>query len=216
LGGKSVINILVADDHAVVRRGVREILDEADGLQVGGEASTVKEVVQLVRSEDFDVIVLDIKMPDGSGLDALKQIRQLKPATKVCILSIYPEQQYAIRAFRSGASGYLTKESAADELLEAIHRIAAGGKSVSRTLAITLADELTRETPAELHELLSDREYQVLCAIAEGKPVKQIAESYSLSVKTVSTYRSRMMNKMGFKSTAEVIRYAVEKGLAQG
>jgi two-component system invasion response regulator UvrY len=210
-----VIRVLVADDHAVVRRGLVQILDEVPALIVAGQAASGRQVLQAVQRGDYDVLVLDIAMPDGGGLEVLRQLESLKPDLPVLILSMYSEKQYALRALKAGAAGYLTKESAPDELIAAIQTVARGEKYVSRSLAETLAEALGRETEKEPHETLSDREYQVMCLLAAGKTVADIAMELSLSVKTVSTYRARLLDKLRLKSTAEIIRYALERGLVQ-
>jgi DNA-binding NarL/FixJ family response regulator len=210
-----MIRVLVADDHAVVRRGVVQILEEAPDMVVAGEASTGRQVLQAVQTHDYDVVLLDIAMPDGGGLEVLRQLQTLKPDLRVLILSMYPERQYARRALKAGAAGYLTKESVPDELIAALRRVAEGGKYVSQSLAETLARELVGEVEREPHEMLSDREYQVMTLLAAGKTVTEIAADLSLSVKTVSTYRARILEKLNLKNTAEIIRYALERGLVE-
>jgi len=208
-----MIRVLVADDHAVVRRGVRQILEEAPDMVVAGEASTCHEVLRAVWEHDYDVLVLDIAMPDGGGLEVLKQLRTLKPGLRTLILSMYSEKQYALRALMCGAAGYLTKESAPAELLSAIRKVALGGHYLTQTVAEELAAEVGGEPGKEPHASLSDREYQVLHLLATGKSVTAIAAELSLSVKTVSTYRGRILEKLGLKNTAEIVRYAFEHGL---
>jgi two-component system invasion response regulator UvrY len=210
-----MIRVLVADDHAVVRRGLVQILTEAPDMVVAGEASTGREVLQAVRKHDYDVLVLDIAMPEGGGLEVLQQLQTLKPDLHVLILSMYPERQYAVRALKTGAVGYLTKESVPDELIAAIRKVARGGKYVTQSLAEQLASELRGEVEKEPHKTLSDREYQVMTLLAAGKSVTDIATKLSLSVKTVSTYRARILNKLYLKSTAEIIRYALEHELVE-
>ncbi len=210
-----MIRVFVADDHAVVRRGVLQILAEAPDMVAAGEASTGREVLQAVRQHDYDVLVLDIAMPDTNGLEVLNQLRTLKPDLRVLILSMYPERQYAVRALKAGAAGYLTKESAPDELIGAIRKVAQGGKYVTQSLAERLAAALGGELGKEPHETLSAREYQVLRLLAAGKTVSDIATELSLSVKTVSTYRTRILEKLDLRNTAEIIRYAFEHGLAE-
>ncbi len=210
-----MIRVLVADDHAVVRRGVLQILADAPDIVVAGEAATGREVLGAVQEHDYDVLVLDIAMPDGGGLEVLKQLRTLKLDLHVLILSMYPEKQYAVRALKAGAAGYLTKESAPDELVTAIRKVAQGGKYVTQSLAEKLAAEVGREVEKEPHETLSDREYQVTCLLAAGKTVTEIAAELSLSVKTASTYRARILEKLGLRNTAEIIRYALERELVE-
>ena len=208
-----MIRVLVADDHAVVRRGVVQILAESPHIVVAGEAATGGQVLQAVRENDYDIILLDIAMPGGSGLEVLKQLGSLDPNVRVLILSMYPEKQYAVRALKAGAAGYLTKDSAPDELIEAIDRISQGGKYITRSLAQELAGELGGKAGQDPHEALSDREYQVMRLLAAGKNVTEIAAQLSLSVKTVSTYRTRILEKLDLKTTAELMRYALERGL---
>lgn len=210
-----MIRVLVADDHAVVRRGVVQILDEAPDLIAAGEASTGRQVLQQVQENDYDVLVLDIGMPDGSGLEVLHQLRTLRPELRVLILSMYPERQYALRALKAGAAGYLTKESAPDELTAAVRRIAGGGKYITQSLAEELTAALVGETEKHPEEILSDREFQVVCMLAEGKTIAGIAEELSLSVKTISTYRARVLEKLNLSNTAEIIRYAFEHKLVE-
>jgi two-component system invasion response regulator UvrY len=210
-----MIRVLVADDHAVVRRGVVQILDEAPDLVPAGEASSGRQVLQQVQENDYDVLVLDIGMPDGSGLEVLHQLRTLRPELRVLILSMYPEKQYALRALKAGAAGYLTKESAPDELVAAVRRIAQGGKYITQSLAEELTAALVGEAEKSPEEILSDREFQVVCMLAEGKTIAGIAEELSLSVKTISTYRARVLEKLNLSNTAEIIRYAFEHKLVE-
>jgi DNA-binding NarL/FixJ family response regulator len=208
-----VIKILIADDHPIIRRGLRQILAEQPDVTALGEAQNVQEVLKLVRREDWDVVVLDISMPGGGGLEALKDLKMLCPAAAVLVLSIHPEDQYAVRALQAGAAGYLTKDSAPEELVKAIRKVLAGGKYVSPSFAETLALRLDAGLERPPHETLSDREHQVLCLIASGKTVSQIAAELALSVKTVSTYRGRVLEKLGLETTAELMRYAIQNGL---
>jgi two-component system invasion response regulator UvrY len=207
------MRILIADDHAVFRRGLRETLAEAFSRATYGEAKTAEETVDCVRRQDWDVVILDISMPGKSGLDILDDVKRLRPRTPVLLLTMHPEQQYARRALKAGAAGYLTKDSVPDELKVAIKRIVAGGRYVSTTLAEKLAADLRKGADIPLHELLSDREFQVLRMLASGKTVKEMAEELSLSVKTVSTYRGRILEKTGMKTNADLIRYALESQL---
>jgi two-component system invasion response regulator UvrY len=210
-----MIRVLVADDHAVVRRGVVQILDEAPDMIAAGEASTGRQVLNEVQERDFEVLVLDIGMPDGSGLEVLSQLQTLKPELRVLILSMYPEKQYAIRALKAGAAGYLTKESAPGELLTAIRRVAQGGKYITQALAEELAAGLVGETEKPPSESLSDREYQVVRLLARGKTVTEIASELALSIKTISTYRARILEKLNLRNTAEIIRYAFEHDIVE-
>jgi two-component system invasion response regulator UvrY len=209
------MKVLVADDHAVVRRGVLQILEDIPDMVAAGEASTGREVLRAVQEHDYDVLVLDIAMPDGGGLEVLKQLQSLKPNLRVLVLSMYPEKQYALRALKAGAAGYLTKESAPEELIAAIRKVARGGKYVTQSLAEKLAVELGDEVEKAPHEALSDREYQVMCLLTSGKTLTEIAADLSLSIKTVSTYRTRILDKLNLKSTADIIRYALEHGLVE-
>jgi two-component system invasion response regulator UvrY len=207
------MRVLIADDHAVFRRGLKETISEAFPKVTFGEAKTAQETVSLVRREDWEIVILDISMPGLSGLDILDDVRRLRPKLPVLFLSMHPEEQYARRALKSGAAGYLTKDSIPEELKEAVRRILTGGRYVSATLAEKLAFDLGRGADTPVHELLSSREFQVLRMIASGKTVKQIADEISLSVKTVSTYRARILEKTGMKTTAELIRYAFQAQL---
>jgi len=201
---------LIADDHTVVRRGVRQILEEAPLNLFVTEAGSAGEALKAVRDNAYDIVLLDISFPDGSGLEVLRQIRSNRPGTRVLLLSMYPEEQYARRALRSGASGYLTKDSAPDELVSAIQKVIAGGKYITQALAERLADEIGEKAP---HETLSDREFQVLTRLGAGKTIGKIAAELSLSPKTISTYRSRLLEKLNLKTTAEIIRYVIENRL---
>ena len=207
------IRLLIGDDHAVVRKGMKQILAETKDIVVADEAGDGREVLEKVRKNDFDMVLLDISMPGRDGLEVLKELKSLRPKLPVLMLSMYPEEQYAVRSLRSGASGYLTKDSAPDELISAIRKVSSGGKYVSASLAEKLALKLGANVEKPLHEALSDREYQVMCMIASGKTVKEIGEELSLSVKTVSTYRSRILDKMRLKGNAELTRYAIDNKL---
>ena len=210
-----MIKIFIADDHAIVREGLKQIVAETTDMAVTDEADTGHEVLEKVSENDYDVLVLDITMPGLNGLDALKQLRSQRPDLPVLVLSIHPEEQYAVRVLRAGASGYLTKESAPDELISAIRKVSMGGKYVTPSLAEKLASDLVADGKKPLHETLSDREYQVLCMIASGKTVTKIAEELFLSEKTISTYRSRILEKMKMKTNAELIHYAIKHGLVE-
>jgi two-component system, NarL family, invasion response regulator UvrY len=207
------MRVLIADDHAVFRRGLKETLGEAFSKVTFGEAKTAHETLDFVRRQDWDIVILDISMPGKSELDILHDLKALRQKLPVLFLSMHPEEQFARRALKSGAAGYLTKESVSEELKEAVRRILKGGRYVSATLAERLAFDLRGETEIPLHELLSDREFQVLRMIASGKTVKQIADDIALSVKTVSTYRTRILLKTGLNTTAELIRYALQNHL---
>ncbi len=208
-----MIKILIADDHAIVREGLKQIISETPDMVVAAEASNGEDVLEKVSANKYDVVLLDISMPGRSGLDILRQLKIEKPKLPVMMLSVHPEEQYAVRALRAGASGYLTKESAPDELIAAIRKISQGRKYVSSSLAEKLAVELGINVKKSRHEVLSDREFQVMLMIASGKTVKEIAEELSISVKTSSTYRARILEKMKMKNNAEIIYYAVKQGL---
>ena len=207
------MRVLISDDHAVFRRGLRETLAEAFPRVAFGEATTAQETLDQVRRQDWDVVVLDISMPGKSGLDILDDLKRLRPKLPILLLSMHPEQQFARRALKAGAAGYLTKDGVPEELKQAIKKITAGGRYVSATLAEKLALDLREGADLPLHELLSDREFQVLRMIASGKTVKEISVDLSLSVKTVSTYRARIMEKTGMKTNADLIRYALHSQL---
>ena len=209
------IRVLIADDHAIVRQGLRQILSDTPDLTVAGEAETGVQAVQLVRSGEWDVVLMDVSMPDRNGIDALKLIKKEYPRLPVLILSMYPEEQYAIRALKAGASGYLTKQSAPDLLVTAIRQVASGKKYVSPSLAEELANAIGEDTERPAHEKLSDREYQTLCMIASGKTPTEIAEALNLSVKTVSVYRARLLEKMHLRNNAELTHYGLKHGLAE-
>jgi DNA-binding NarL/FixJ family response regulator len=208
-----MIKILVADDHPIVRQGLKQILSEYPDMTVADEAGNGKEVLTKVGKKDFDIVLLDISMPGRNGLDILKELKTKKPKLPVLVLSIYPEDQYAVRVLKLGAAGYLTKESVPEELVAAIRKVARGRKYVSNSLAEKLASDLEINAEKPLHENLSDREYQVMFMIASGKRLKEISEELSLSIKTISTYRSRIMDKMQMRNNAELIRYALQNGL---
>ena len=210
-----MIRILVADDHAVVREGLKQIVRETSDIVVTGEAADGREVLRLIREHAWDVVLLDIAMPGRSGLDILKELKAEEPRLPVLMLSMYPEEQYAVRALKAGASGYLTKESVPDELISAIRKVSAGGKYVSSSLAEKLAYDLEADAERPVHETLSDREYQVMCMIARGETLKDIADKLCLSIKTISTYRSRILEKMRMKNNAEIMHYAIKYHLEE-
>jgi len=205
-----MIRILIADDHPVVRRGLKETLSEAFTQVTFGEATTAEDAVKQVEKQNWDVVILDISMPGKSGLDILDDLHHLRPRLPILLLSMHPEGQFARRALKSGAAGYLTKDSVSTELTEAVRRVRAGGRYVSASLAEALAFDLRSGADAPIHELLSNREFQVLRMLASGMTVKQIADEIALSVKTISTYRARILLKTGLKTTADLIRYALQ------
>ncbi|HOD28386.1 MAG TPA: response regulator transcription factor [Syntrophales bacterium] len=208
-----MIRILVVDDHTIVRQGLKQILGEEKDMNVVEEASNGQEALQKIGKSEYDCVLLDISMPGRSGLEVLKDIKALRPKLPVLILSMHSEELYAIRALRAGASGYLTKASASEELIGAIRKVAAGRKYVSTSLAEKLAVELDADASKPPHETLSDREYQVMIMLASGKTVKEIADEVCLSVKTISTYRTRIMEKMNLKKNAELTLYAIQHHL---
>lgn len=210
-----MIKVLIADDHAVVREGLKQILAETSEMIVVGEAANGRQVLEFIHKEELDFLLLDIAMPGRGGMDTLKQVKIAKPKLPVLVLSMYPEEQYAVRALKAGASGYLTKDSAPEELISAIKKVSTGGKYVSSSLAEKLAFQLEKETGKPALEKLSDREYQVMLMIASGKTVKEIADELLLSVKTISTYRARIIDKMGMKNNAEIMHYVINQGLVR-
>lgn len=208
-----MIKVLIADDHSVVRQGLKQIFGETSDIVVTDEAKEGLEVLEKVRENDYDVVLLDISMPGRSGLEILKQLREENPKLSILVLTMYPEKQYAIRVLKAGASGYLTKESRSDELIEAVRAVAQGRKYITSALAEKLAFGLEAGFKQQPHEALSDREFQVMCMIAQGKSIKEIGEELFLSAKTVSTYRTRILEKMGMKNNAELILYALKNQL---
>lgn len=209
-----MIRIAIADDHAIVRRGLKQIISETNDLRVTGEAASADELLTLLRSAHFDVVVLDITLGQRSGIDLLKQVKSEFPSLPVLILSMHSEDLFAVRALRAGASGYIQKEEAPDELVTAIRRIAAGRTYVSAAMSERLAEELSRGTAPSLpHERLSDRELDVFRLLGHGNSVSDIAGALNLSVKTVSTHRTRIMEKTGFRNNAEIVHYVITNGL---
>ncbi|MEE9270580.1 MAG: response regulator transcription factor [Candidatus Krumholzibacteria bacterium] len=207
------MRILIVDDHAVVRRGLQQILSDADKDFEFGEAKDGVQALDAIDKAEWDAVILDLSMPGRGGLDILKDIKKDHPKLPVLVLSIYPEDQFATRVLKAGASGYMTKETAPEELVAAIRKVIGGGKYVSSSLAELLASEIERDRKGEPHERLSDREFEVLRLIASGKTVTEIAEDLSLSVKTISTYRSRITEKTDLHTNSELTRYAIRHGL---
>ena len=208
-----MLRVLIADDHTVVRHGLREIVERGFGEVVFAEAQDAQEALQQVRQHPWDVAIFDVSMPGRSGLDIIKEVKQLRPELPIVLLSMYAEEQYAKRALKAGASGYITKDRAAEELIEMIKKVIKGGRYVSAALAEWLASHLGQDEQAKPHETLSDREFEVLRLITAGKKPSAIAKTLHLSVKTVNTYRQRVLEKMQLKSTAELIKYALQNKL---
>ena len=209
------MNIIVADDHEVVREGLKQILSTIPGITQINSVSTGADLVELIKVNDYDIAILDISMPGKSGIEVLKEIKVLKPELPVLMLSMYSEKQYAVRVLKAGASGYLTKDTASEELITAVEKIAGGRKYIPPDLAEKLAEEVSLESDKLLHEYLSDREFEVFRLMAGGKTVKEIADELLLSPKTVSTYRARIYEKMKFKSRAELTAYAIRNKLLE-
>ncbi len=209
------IRVLVADDHVLFRSGLKMVLEDTPDMVVADEAGTGQEALHKAVNGDFDVLLLDISMPERSGFDILKDLKNLKPDLPVLILTMHPEDKYAVRVLKAGASGYLTKKNAPDELVAAIRKVLTGGRYVSPSLAEKIAFELQEGTEKSPLDLLSNREYQVMCLIASGKSISDIADELSLSINTVSTYRARILEKMRLKNTAELIHYAIANNLVE-
>ena len=208
-----MFKILITDDHPIVRAGLKQILAEEPSLKIIGEASNGQEAINFLQHNKCDLVLLDISMPGWSGLNVIKEIKQISPHTMVLILSIHPEQQYAIEALKAGASGYITKETAPEKLIEAIKKVLSGGKYVSSNVVNLLTLEITKRNDKLPHEALSNREYQVMVLLASGKSVKEISKELFLSVKTISTYKARIFEKMGIKNNAQLVIYAIQNNL---
>lgn len=208
-----MIRVLIADDHAVVRRGIKEIISEENDISIVGEASNSEELMKLFYDKTWDVLVLDITMPGKNGLDAMIEMKQRKPDIKILILTMYSEEEIALRALKTGASGYLSKDSVPGELVKAIRRIYEGGRYISSSLAESIAFSVEKDAREVTHKDLSEREFQVFCLLASGNSLSQIADELSLSVKTVSTYRTRILEKMKMKSNVELTHYAIRHKL---
>ena len=208
-----MIRVLIADDHAIVRQGLKQILAETKDMVVAGEAETAHEALKLVREAEWDVALLDISMPDKSGIDTLKLMRKERPKLPILILSMHPEDHYAVRCLKAGASGYLTKQSAPVQLVRAIRQVASGRKYISPAVAEELANSIGSDADKPAHATLSDREYQTLRLIATGHSLSEIAAQLSLSAKTVSVYRARLLEKLNLKNNADVAHYAVKNNL---
>jgi DNA-binding NarL/FixJ family response regulator len=210
-----MIKVIITDDHPIVRKGLRQILedDRDERFSLISEAGDGTELLQKLEKEDFDIVLLDISLPGRSGLEILSEIRKKKPKVHLLVLSIYPEEQYAMRALKLGASGYLTKNSAPDELISAIIKAYNGGRYISASLAEKITFNILEEKEGPLHEKLSARELEVIALLSSGKTLSQIAEKLSLSPKTISTYRERILVKLNLKTTSDIIRYAIKEGL---
>ncbi len=207
--------IIIADDHEIVRAGLKQIIADDPDLSVEGEAGDGQELLETLRKKKFDVVLLDMKMPGRSGLEILKQLKMEHPSLPVLVLSMHPEEQYAVRTIKAGASGYITKETAPDKLIEAIRKVCAGGKYISASLAEQLADSIADSRSKPPHEYLTDREFQVMCMISSGKTITEIAKELFLSVKTISTYRQRILEKMNMKNNAELTHYVISNNLIE-
>jgi DNA-binding NarL/FixJ family response regulator len=207
--------VLVADDHALLRSGVRQLLESEPGIEEIGEAASGRETLDVLRASAWDLLILDINMPDRSGLDVLRHVRSVHPETRVLVLSGFSERQYALNVLRAGASGYVNKEMAPEELLSAVRTVLRGRRYVTPVLAELLVSELDSDADRPLHSRLSEREFQIFCKLAAGRAVSEIANELCLSVKTVSTYRSRILEKMNFGTNADLTAYALRNGLIQ-
>ncbi len=210
-----MIRLIIADDHSVVRRGLKQIFDETLDISTVDEAGSGIELLDKVRKNPYDVCLLDISMPGKDGLDTLKELKIIKPNLPVLIFTIYPEEQYAVRIIKAGAAGYVNKESEPEELIEAIRTVSRGRKYISKGLAELLASNLDIGSSQPRHELLSDREFQVMCMLASGKTLSDIAEELSLSITTISTYRNRILEKMSMKNNVEITHYAIKNQLVE-
>ena len=204
-----MINILVVDDHALIRKGLRQLLENDPEIQVTAEAQTGMQAIKMVREQQFDLVLLDISLPDKHGMDVLKQLKLEQPDLKTIVLSMYPEEQYGVRALKAGAVGYINKQTAPETLVDAIQKVISGKKYISETMAEQLLNNLVGESQDLLHQSLSNREYQTLCLMSSGNSLTEISEIMMLSPKTVSVYRARMLEKMGFKNNAEAVHYAI-------
>lgn len=210
-----MINILVVDDHALIRKGLKMLLEESPDFEVKGEAETGTQAIKMVREQHFDLVLLDISLPDKHGMDILKQLKSEQPDIKVIVLSMYPEDQYGVRALKAGAVGYINKQSAPEKLVGAVQQVISGKKYISETLAEQLLNNLIGESQDLLHQSLSNREYQTLCLMSSGNSLTEISEIMMLSPKTVSVYRARMLEKMNFKNNAEAVHYAIAHHLVE-
>jgi len=208
-----MIRIVIADDHEIVRAGLKQIISDDEDMEVLGESNNGENLIELVKKNEYDVVLLDLKMQGISGIDVIKHIKVIKPDLPIIVLSMHAEDQYAVRTIKAGASGYITKETAAESLVTAVRRVVAGGKYISQTLAETLADSIAGGGTELPHEKLTDREFQVMSMIASGKTVSEIGSELFLSVKTISTYRQRILEKMNMKNNSELTHYAIKNNL---
>ncbi len=204
-----MIKILVVDDHALIRKGLKQLLEGSQDIQVTGEAETGMQAINMTRKNHFDLVLLDIDLPDKHGMDVLKQLKIEQPGIKIIVLSMYPEDQYGVRALKAGAAGYINKQSAPDKLLCTIQHVISGKKYISETMAEQMLNDLIGESQELMHQSLSNREYQTLSLMASGKSLTEISKTMLISPKTVSVYRARMLEKMGFKNNAEAVHYAI-------
>lgn len=208
-----MIKIVIADDHDIVRAGLKQIIADEEDMEVAGEANSGEKLIELIKKNDYDIVLLDLKMSGMNGIEVMKHIKAIKPAIPVIVLSMHAEDQYAVRTIKAGASGYITKETAGDNLISAVKRVVSGGKYISPTLAETLADSVAGGGSELPHENLTDREFQVLCMIASGKTVSEIGAELFLSVKTISTYRQRILEKMNMKNNSELTHYVIKNNI---
>ncbi|HPS58352.1 MAG TPA: response regulator transcription factor [Spirochaetota bacterium] len=208
-----MIKIVIADDHDIVRAGLKQIISDEEDMEVAGESNSGEKLIELIKKNDYDIVLLDLKMSGMNGIEVMKHIKAIKPTIPVIVLSMHAEDQYAVRTIKAGASGYITKETAGDTLISAVRRVVSGGKYISPTLAETLADSVAGGGSDLPHEKLTDREFQVLCMIASGKTVSEIGSKLFLSVKTISTYRQRILEKMNMKNNSEITHYVIKNNI---
>lgn len=211
-----MISILVVDDHSLIRKGLRQLLEENPEFQIKGEAESGMQAINMVREQHFDLVLLDMSLPDKHGIDVLKQLKLEQPDIKIIVLSMYPEDQYGVRALKAGAVGYINKQSAPENLVIAIEQVTSEKKYISSNLAEQLLNSLIGDSQEQLHQSLSNREYQTLCLMASGKSLTEISGIMALSPKTISVYRARMLEKMNFKNNAEAVHYAIAHQLVDG
>lgn len=208
-----MIRIVIADDHEIVRAGLKQIIADEEDMEVAGESNSGEKLIELVKKNDYDIVLLDLKMSGMNGIEVIKHIKIIRPDIPVIVLSMHAEDQYAVRTIKAGASGYITKETAGENLIAAVKKVVSGGKYISPTLAETLADNIASGGGELPHEHLTDREFQVMCMIASGKTVTEIGAELFLSVKTISTYRQRILEKMNMKNNSDLTRYVIKNNL---